>query len=68
MRLVIREEAARDQRALARTGFVNIGRRGRVPGTRELVEAPYGIVYTVDDWGRPKVVTLLAVMHAARRQ
>ena len=94
MRLVIREEAARDleeifqyiakddrqaaravvlvvlgrMRALARTGFVNIGRRGRVPGTRELVEAPYIIVYEVDDEERPKVVTLLAVMHAARRQ
>ena len=94
MRLVIREEAARDleeifqyiakddrqaargmvlvvlgrMRELARSGFINIGRRGRAEGTRELVEAPYVIVYTVDDWERPKVVTLLAVMHAARRQ
>jgi toxin ParE1/3/4 len=55
-------------RALTQTGFVNIGRRGRVAGTRELVEAPYIIVYKVDDEMRPKVVTLVAVMHGARER
>jgi toxin ParE1/3/4 len=54
-------------RELATTGFVNIERRGRVAGTRELVERPYIIVYKVDDEKHPKVVTLIAVMHAAQR-
>jgi toxin ParE1/3/4 len=54
--------------ALARTGFVNIGRRGRARATRELVERPYIIVYKVDDEKRPKVVTLVAVMHGSRER
>ena len=54
-------------RALAQTGFVNIGRRGRVAGTRELVEAPYIIVYKVDDEKRPKAVTLPPYGSAARQ-
>ena len=55
-------------RALAQTGLVNIGRRGRVAGTRKLVEAPYIIVYKVDDEKLPKAVTLVAVMHGARER
>jgi toxin ParE1/3/4 len=92
MRLVIREEAARDleeifqyiaqddrqaaravvlvvrgrMRELARSGFINIGRRSCTEGTRELVEAPYVIVYTVDDWEQQRVVTLVAEMHGSR--
>jgi toxin ParE1/3/4 len=42
----------------------NIGRAGRAPGTRELVEPPYIIVYELS----PKVVTVLAVVHGARVQ
>ena len=42
----------------------NIGHAGRAPGTRELVEPPYIIVYEL----RPKVVTVLAIVHGARER
>ena len=42
----------------------NLGRSGRVPGTRELVipRTPYIVVYAVDD-----EVMILSIMHSARR-
>ena len=46
--------------------LVNIGRRGRKTGTRELVEWPYIIVYKVDD--DREVVTILTVVHGARHR
>lgn len=44
--------------------FPNIGRRGRLAGTRELVvpSLPYVLVYQAD----ADVITVLAVFHAAR--
>jgi toxin ParE1/3/4 len=44
--------------------LVNIGRPGRREGTRELIEWPYIIVYTVDE--DRTVITILAVVHGAR--
>jgi toxin ParE1/3/4 len=40
-----------------------MGRRGRVPGTRELVVAPYVIAYRVEE----NVIALLAIIHGAQR-
>lgn len=47
------------------TEFPNIGRPGRVPGTRELVvsKTPFIAVYRV----RENVVWVLRVLHGARR-
>lgn len=45
--------------------LVNIGRPGRSKGTRELVEWPYIIVYTVNE--ERSVVTIVGVVHGARR-
>ena len=47
---------------LATPGLSHMGRFGMVAGTRELVEAPYVIVYNVDE-GRRQIV-IVAVMHA----
>ena len=46
------------------TEFPEMGRTGRLPGTRELTlpRLPYLIVYQVS----PSVVTILAVFHGAR--
>ncbi|MCC6984298.1 MAG: type II toxin-antitoxin system RelE/ParE family toxin [Bauldia sp.] len=41
-----------------------MGRRGRVRGTRELLEQPYIIVYEVDD--RREEVVVLSIVHTAR--
>ena len=41
--------------------LVNIGRPGRREGTRELIEWPYIIVYTVDE--DRTVITMLAVVY-----
>jgi plasmid stabilization system protein ParE len=41
-----------------------MGRQGLVAGTRELVEAPYVIVYEVSDDGEELAV--LAVFHGAQ--
>jgi len=49
---------------LAVIGLSRIGRPGLVEGTRELVEAPYIIVYEVDEAADEIVV--LAVMHGAQ--
>jgi toxin ParE1/3/4 len=51
---------------LATPGLAHIGRPGRVGGTRELVEAPYVIVYQVrEDRGE---IVVLAVFHGARNR
>lgn len=49
---------------LAAPGLAHMGRAGLVLGTRELIEAPYIIVYRVDD-DRQEIV-VMAVFHAAR--
>jgi addiction module RelE/StbE family toxin len=43
--------------------FPEMGRKGRVAGTRELVVSPYLIMYRV----RKTAVELLAILHGARR-
>ncbi len=50
---------------LATTGFAEIGRRGRDPGTRELIVSPYIIVYEVHKERGELVV--LGVFHGARK-
>jgi toxin ParE1/3/4 len=40
-----------------------LGRKGRVPGTRELVISPYVVAYHV----RKTAIEILAVIHGARR-
>lgn len=49
---------------LAISGLSHIGRPGLVEGTRELIEPPYIIVYSVDE--AADEITVLAVMHGAR--
>jgi addiction module RelE/StbE family toxin len=49
---------------LADTGLPNIGRPGLLEGTRELVEAPYVIVYAVDQPN--ELIDVLAILHGAR--
>jgi len=49
---------------LATPGLAHMGRPGLVTGTRELVEAPYIIVYEVSDDGEELAV--LAVFHGAQ--
>jgi plasmid stabilization system protein ParE len=49
---------------LAIGGLPHIGRPGLAEGTRELVEAPYIIVYVVDE--PADEITVLAVVHGAR--
>ena len=45
-------------------GLSHIGRPGLVEGTRELVEAPYIIIYMVDE--PADEITVLAIVHGAR--
>ena len=45
-------------------GLSHVGRPCLVEGTRELVEAPYIIVYAVDE--PANVITILAIVHGAR--
>jgi plasmid stabilization system protein ParE len=47
-------------------GLSHIGRPGLVEGTRELVEAPYIIVYMVDE--PADEVAVLAIVHGARNR
>jgi toxin ParE1/3/4 len=49
---------------LAVSGLAHIGRPGLIAGTRELVEAPYIIVYEVHD-DRDEIV-VLAIFHGAQ--
>lgn len=60
---VIRRIVALCERLL--TEHAEIGRAGRVAGTRELVisRTPYIVAYAVDG----QTVTILAVLHGARR-
>lgn len=51
---------------LAVPGLSHMGRPGLVEGTRELVEAPYIIVYMVDE--PADEVTVLAIVHGARNR
>jgi addiction module RelE/StbE family toxin len=44
--------------------LAKMGRPGRFEGTRELIEAPYIIVYKIDD--RQRVILVVAVVHGAR--
>jgi len=49
---------------LAATGFAELGRLGRVEGTRELIDGPFIIVYEVDKKHGELVV--LGIFHTAR--
>jgi toxin ParE1/3/4 len=60
---LVRRILARIDR-LAIPGLSYIGRPGLIEGTRELVEAPYIIVYTVDE--QADEITVLAIVHGAR--
>jgi toxin ParE1/3/4 len=60
---LVRRILARIDR-LAIPGLSLIGRPGLVEGTRELVEAPYIIIYMVDE--PADEVTVLAIVHGAR--
>jgi toxin ParE1/3/4 len=51
---------------LAIPGLSHIGRPGLVERTRELVEAPYIFVYTVDE--AADEITVLAIVHGARKR
>jgi len=51
---------------LAIPGLSHIGRPGLAEGTRELVEAPYIIVYEVDE--EADEITVLAIVHGARNR
>ena len=60
---LVRRIRARINR-LAISGLAHVGRLGLVEGTRELVEAPYIIVYVVDV--PSDEITVLAIVHGAR--
>ena len=49
---------------LTTPGLSHIGRPGLVEGTRELLEAPYIIVYAVDE--PADEITVLTIVHGAR--
>lgn len=49
---------------LAVPGLSHIGRPGLIAGTRELVEPPYIIVYSIDD--AADQIAVLAIVHGAR--
>ncbi len=51
---------------LATTGFAEIGRRGREHGTRELIAAPYIIVYEVHK-ARDELI-VLGIFHGAMKR
>lgn len=58
----IRDRIAR----LATPGLSHMGRPGLVSGTRELIEAPYIVVYSVDE--TRDQLTVLAVIHGAQNR
>lgn len=51
---------------LTSRSLAHIGRKGVVPGTRELIEWPYLIVYRVDE--AIDEVVILAVFHGSQRR
>ena len=51
---------------LATPGLARMGRPGRDRGTYELVEAPYVIVYEVDE--ERNEIVILSVVHGAQRR
>jgi hypothetical protein len=51
---------------LASIGFADIGRTGRVKGTREFVEGPFILVYEADKVRDELVV--LGIFHGARER
>ncbi len=51
---------------LAAPGLDHIGRPGIVAGTRELIEPPYIVVYTVDE-DRDEL-TIVAILHGAQNR
>lgn len=53
-------------RRMADIDFPEMGRQGRLPGTRELVHPPYIIVYYVER--ATNRLTILSVRHGARRR
>jgi plasmid stabilization system protein ParE len=60
---LVRRIVARIDR-LTIPGLSHIGRPGLVDGTREFVEAPYVVVYAVDE--PADEIAVLAVVHGAR--
>lgn len=58
---VVRRIRARIGRLLL-PGFADMGRPGRAKGTRELVEAPYIVVYAVDE--ERKEISIIAIFHS----
>ncbi len=51
---------------LATPALTEMGRRGLVEGTRELLEWPYIIVYKVDD--NLQEIVIVAIVHGARNR
>jgi addiction module RelE/StbE family toxin len=51
---------------LAKTGFAEIGRLGRDAGTRELIVAPYIIVYEVHK--KRDEIVVLGIFHGAMKR
>ena len=51
---------------LATPGLSHIGRFGDIAGTRELIEAPYIVVYEVDE--RRSEIVVVAVFHARQER
>jgi toxin ParE1/3/4 len=51
---------------LTSRSLAHIGRKGLVPGTRELIEWPYLIVYRVDE--AIDEIVILAVFHGSQRR
>jgi toxin ParE1/3/4 len=59
------ERIFRKLELLLTPGFARMGRIGREPGTHELIERPYIIVYEVRE--QRQEIIVLAVFHGARR-
>ena len=62
---IVRRIRARINR-LATAGLPHIGRPGLIKGTRELVEAPYIVVYRVNE--PADEILVLAILHGARNR
>ena len=70
MKLTVRDSAEVVSRIRDRIGLLeadnlaHMGRPALIPGTRELIEFPYIVVYTVDDDRRE--VSVVAIVHGAQ--